>query len=85
MPALISLRDAGSGSAAFQIRHVHVRRVLYMPLIAAMRWNPVLDAFADRLQNKGKSPETDYLAVMRPGFVLAYGVLKSGKPFDREC
>ncbi len=60
----------------------HVRRVLYMPAIAAMRCNPILIAFASRLRANGKRPKQIIVAVMRRLLVLAYGVLKSGKPFE---
>jgi transposase len=53
-----------------------------VPAITAMRWNPVLRAFADRLQNSGQRPK--YLAVMRWFLALAYGALNSGKAFGRE-
>jgi transposase len=58
-----------------------VRRVLYMPAITAMRCNPVLTAFAARLRANGKRPKQVIAAVMRRLLVLAYGVLKSGRPF----
>jgi len=58
-----------------------VRRVLYMPAIAAMRCNPVLSAFAARLRANGKRPKQIIAAVMRRLLVLAYGVLKSSRPF----
>ena len=60
----------------------HVRRVLFMPAITAMRWNPVLASFAARLRANGKRPKQVIAAVMRRLLVLAYGVLKSARPFD---
>jgi len=60
----------------------HVRRVLYMPALTAMRCNPVLTAFATRLRANGKRPKQIIVAVMRRLLVLAYGVVKSGKPFE---
>jgi transposase len=62
--------------------NAHVRRVLYMPAIIAMRCNPVLVAFAGRLRANGKRTKQIIVAVMRRLLVLAYGVLKSGRPFD---
>jgi transposase len=62
--------------------NVHVRRVLYMPAIVAMRYNPILAEFAKRLRANGKRPKQIIAAVMRRLLVLAYGVLKSGKPFQ---
>jgi transposase len=61
---------------------VTLRTALYMPALAAMRFNPLTEALAQRLQQKGKLPMTIIAAVMRKLLVIAYGVLKSGKPFD---
>jgi len=65
-----------------KIGNGHVRRVLYMPAITAMRCNPVLSAFAGRLRANGKRPKQIIAAVMRRLIVIAYGVLKSAKPFS---
>jgi transposase len=65
-----------------KVGNVHVRRVLYWPAITAMRCNPVLKAFAARLRSNGKRPKQVIAAVMRRLLVLAYGVLKSARPFD---
>lgn len=62
----------------------HIRRILYMPAITAMRFNPILKAFADRLRAAGKRGKQIIAAVMRRLLVLAYGVLKSGQPFNPE-
>lgn len=61
---------------------VTLRTALYMPALSAMRCNPIAEALAQRLEKKGKLPMTIIAAVMRKLLVLAYGVLKSGLPFD---
>ena len=61
---------------------VTLRTTLYMPALSAMRFNPITEALAKRLEEKGKLPMTIIAAVMRKLLVLAYGVLKSGHPFD---
>lgn len=58
-----------------------LRTALYFPAVSAMRHNPTLKIFADRLRARGKSNMTIIVAVMRKLLTLAYGVLKSGKPF----
>ena len=63
----------------------HIRRALYMPAVAAMRCNPILKPFADRLRAAGKHGKQIVAAVMRRLLVLAYGVLKSGRPFDPQA
>jgi len=59
-----------------------LRQALYWPAICAMRYNPILRLFADRLRERGKPNMTIIAAVMRKLLTLAYGVLKSDRPFD---
>jgi len=47
-----------------------------------MRTNPVLRSFADRLREAGKPTMVIIIAVMRKLLHLAFGVLKTQKPFD---
>lgn len=61
---------------------VTLRTALYMPALSAMRFNPITQALTERLQKQGKLPMTIIAAVMRKLLVLAYGVLKSGQPFN---
>jgi len=61
-----------------------LRRALYMPALAAIRWNPTLQAFSDRLAAIGKHKLLIIGAVMRKLLVIAYGVLKSGVPFQEH-
>jgi transposase len=62
--------------------NTHLRSALYMPAVTAMRWNPLVKPLVERLQKRGKLPKVILGAVMRKLIHLAYGVLKSGKPFD---
>ena len=55
-----------------------------MPAVAAIRFNPILRDFADRLRSSGKHGKQIVAAVMRRLLVLAYGVLKSEQPFDPD-
>jgi transposase len=64
-----------TGSAA-------LRAALYMPALSAMRFNPLLRAFADRLRSRGVPGKAIVAAVMRKLLHLAFGVVKSGHPFD---
>jgi transposase len=54
-----------------------LRRDLYMPALVAMRYNPILSAFAQRLKDRGKPPKVIIVAVMRKLIVLAYNILKA--------
>ncbi|MEP7199904.1 MAG: hypothetical protein ABI874_08820 [Chloroflexota bacterium] len=53
-----------------------------MPAVVASRCNPLAKALYERLCANGKSKRAALGAVMRKLLRLAYGVLKSGKPFD---
>jgi len=59
-----------------------LRRLLYFPAIVAMKHNPAIASFAGRLQSRGKQKMVIVAAAMRKLLVLAYGVVKSGRPFD---
>ncbi len=59
-----------------------LRKALYMPAIVALRFNPILKIFADRLLAAGKHKRLIIGAVMRKLLVLAYGILRSGRRFD---
>lgn len=71
-----------SSSRLTQIGNYKIRRVMYPVAITAMRYNPVIQAFAQRLRDRGKKPLQIIVAVMRKMLVLAYGVTKTGQPFD---
>ena len=60
----------------------HLRTAFYMPSLAAHRSNPIIRALVDRLTERGKSKMTIIGAVMRKLLHLAFGVLKTRKPFD---
>ena len=59
-----------------------LRAALYMPALVAVKHNPNLAVFYDRLIKTGLKPKQAVVAVMRKLLHLAYGILKSGKPFD---
>lgn len=59
-----------------------LRKALYFPAIAAIKHNPSIKALSIRLKERGKCPMQIIGAAMRKLVHLAYGVLKSGKPFD---
>jgi transposase len=84
----VTPRQKSSGTSLHSKGHfsktgnIHLRTAFYMPAISAMRWNPIAKLLADRLQDRGKEPKVIIGAVMRKLIHLAYGVLKTGKPFD---
>jgi transposase len=59
-----------------------LRKILYFPALTAMRYNPVIRTFAERLAERGKANMAIVCACMRKLLHLVYGVLKSGLTFD---
>lgn len=61
-----------------------LRTAFYMPALSAERFNPIIANLAQRLRSATipKSKMTITAAIMHKLLVLAYGVLKSGRPFD---
>jgi transposase len=59
-----------------------VRKALYFPALTAIRFNPSIRAAGERLTHNGKSKMVIVGAAMRKLIHLAYGVLKSGRPFE---
>lgn len=59
-----------------------IRGVLHMPALVALRYNPIIQEFAERLRKRGKSKNVILAAVMRKLLHIAYGVLKNKTPFD---
>ncbi len=59
-----------------------LRWVLYFPALNAIRHNPRVRALYERLLASGHSKMQALGAAMHKLLVLAYGVLKSGQPFD---
>jgi transposase len=83
-------RERQSGSSVrgrtrlSKIGNARLRRALYFPAITALRCSPFFQSWAEGLSQRGKSKMSVICAVMRKLVHLAYGVLKSGKPFDPE-
>lgn len=84
----LSPRDRRSGTSIHgrprmcKTGNSRIRKALYLPAVVASRFNPVLRAFAQRLAAAGKHKLLIIGAVMRKLLVLAYGILRSGAPFD---
>ena len=50
--------------------------------MVALRHNPVVRAFGERLRAHGLPPKAVVVAAIRKLLHLVYGGLKSGQPFD---
>ena len=59
-----------------------IRHSLYFPAVTALRCNPVIKEWASGMRQRGKCEMQIIGAVMRKLIHLAYGVIKSGKPYD---
>lgn len=59
-----------------------LRKALYFPAIAAIRFHPALRPFAGRLRRAGKPELVIIAAVMRKLMHQIFGVLRSAQPFD---
>ncbi len=77
-----------SGSSLNKKRGTHpmgnaaLRHALYYPAMVAGRYNPVIARFWQRLKAQNKPGKVIVVACMHKLLAIAYGVLKSGKPFD---
>ncbi len=81
------IRESGSSvrgrGGICKIGNARLRRGLWWPAIVAMSCNERLVAFARRLRQIGKPNKKIIVATMRKLLVIAYGVLKSGQPYQR--
>jgi len=81
-----SQHDSGSSvhkrSKMTKTGNKNIKAALYFPALSAMQHNPIVKALALRLEEKGKEKMAIVGAAMRKLLQLAYGVLKSGQPFD---
>lgn len=67
-----------------KIGNKRLRTIFYMPNMSARRCNPIVQDQVERLKGCGKRPKTIRGAVMRKLLHLAYGVLKTGLPFNPQ-
>jgi len=62
--------------------NARLRKALYLPTLTAIRFNPLLKGFFDRLVAAGKPKMQAVGACMRKLVMICYGVLKNRTPFD---
>lgn len=65
-----------------KVGNARLRSALYFPAMTALRCNEAVEAFGDRLKERGKEEMVVIGAAMRKLLHICYGVLKSGRPFD---
>ena len=59
-----------------------LRQILYMPTLAAIRCNPVIKSFYEKLLEKGKKKMVAITACMRKMLHIMYGIMKNKAYFD---
>ena len=64
--------------------HQELKRALYFPAMVAGRHNPLVATFWNRLKAQGKPGKVIVVACMHKLLAIAYGVLRSGKPFNAD-
>ena len=60
----------------------YLRKIFYMPALVALRHEPSIKLFYEKLLSKGKAKKVAICAVMRKLIHIIYGVLTSQKIFD---
>lgn len=80
------LRQSGKASARIRapiasMGNARLRRALWMPVLGAVRRNPWLRAFYERLCAAGKPPKLALVAAMRKLLLAVYSVAKNRTPF----
>jgi transposase len=63
---------------------IRIRAALYMPTLAAIRFNPIIRNFYNRLIADGKPEKVAIIACMRKLIHIVYACWISGKPFDPD-
>jgi len=83
-------RERRSGSSVrgrtslSKIGNARLRKALYFPAMTALRCSGFFQQWAAGLRERGKCKMAVIGAAMRKLIHLAYGVLKTGKPFDPD-
>jgi transposase len=85
--ALVGVAPFNRDSGAFRGRRMiwggraHVRQVLYMAAIAAVRSNPVIKPFYERLIARGKPHKVAMVACMRKMLTILNAMMRSNTPW----
>lgn len=64
--------------------NAHLRRALFLPAMVAVRWEPNVKAFYEKLLAKGKTKMQALVAVMRKLLHAIHGMLRRDQDFDGE-
>ena len=77
-----------SGSSVFKRSRItrmgsrHLRKILYMPALSSLRYNPSLQVFIKRLVDRDKPKKSALVACMAKLLRIVFAVLTHRKPYD---
>ncbi len=74
-------KRTGQRAGLTPIGHAGLRAALWMPTLTAVRTNPWLRAYYERLRARGKLPKVALVAAMRKLLCAVYAVAKTRRPF----
>lgn len=69
-------------SSLCKIGSARLRKILYMPALSAIQYNPFVNALYNRLKAKSKNGMIIACACMKKLVHIIYGVIKNNKPFN---
>ncbi|HTT75756.1 MAG TPA: IS110 family transposase [Candidatus Binataceae bacterium] len=70
-----------SSAAKVPLGNARLRRALWMPALTAIKHNPWLRAYYQRLRSAGKQPKVALVAIIRKLMTAVYSVAKHRRPF----
>lgn len=79
-------RDSGTlrGTRCIQGGRHQMRQALYMATLAALRWNPVIRNFYQRLLRAGKAKKLAITACMRKLLCILNAMIKNRQPWNPQ-
>ena len=78
------IKELKSPTAAEKLNLAYLRTALYMPALVAIRHQPQVKAFYDKLIAAGKNPRLAITAVMRKLLHTIWGIWKYDQDFDGQ-
>lgn len=72
------------GQAFIRGGRAELRHALYMPALVAMRHNPEMAAFAERLRDRGKPSKVVITAIMRKLFITANALVREERKWSQK-
>lgn len=78
--------DSGGSKGRRRVQggRFEIRRVLYMAALTAVRYNPAIRSFYERLKAAGKLPKVALVACMRKLLTTLNAMVRTGKPWDKS-